>query len=85
MSIESGTHSSPESPEDEYKVVDGVTYRKVDTGYTIRQYFSHSTPEKGPGPGWDYRMTMLPKLGIDPFTEDLPDDPYYEWQEVENE
>ena len=55
----------------------GELHRVVgrDTGYTIRQYFSHETPEKGPGPGWDTRWSILEKYGVeDP--KDLPNEPY---------
>lgn len=71
-------------PKGEEKVIDGVTYRKVDSGYTVRQYFSQSTTEKGPGPGWDTRQRMLEAYQVDDPAE-LPDDPYYLWEEVEEE
>ena len=61
----------------EIKEENGKKYRRIDTGYTIREYFSHSTT-KGPGPGWDARIGRLTKMGLDPFdTEHLPNDPYY--------
>lgn len=68
-----------EQPEE--KVIDGKLYRKVDTGYTVRQYFSHSTSEKGPGPGWDTRQRALEDYGVD-SAEKLPDEPYFHWEEV---
>lgn len=67
--------------ESEEKIVDGVTYRKVDTGYTLRQYYSHNTPEKGPGPGWDTRWRILDTYSVENPSE-LPDEPYYMWEEV---
>jgi len=79
---------------EEIKIIDGKKYKKVDTGYTVRQYFSHETPEKGPGPGWDTLNSVggqdnlikrynikTSKVWIEP--SDLPDEPYYVWQEVE--
>jgi hypothetical protein len=69
---------------DEYKIIDGVKYRKVDTGYTIREFYSHSTPEKGPGPGWDSKMHAFKKYGVDDVSE-LPNDPYLIWEEVDEE
>jgi hypothetical protein len=71
-------------PNDEVKVIGGVTYRKVDSGYTVRQYFSHSTPEKGPGPGWDHHLRILEKYHVENPAE-LPDEPYYLWEEVEED
>ncbi len=58
--------------------LDGQVYRAVncDTGYTIKQYFSHQTPEKGPGPGWDSRFAVLKKYGVT-SPEELPDEPYF--------
>jgi len=68
--------------EDEEKIIDGVKCRKIDSGYTLRQYFSHSTSEKGPGPGWDSRWRVLEKYDVKDPSE-LPNDPYYVWEEVE--
>lgn len=48
---------------------------KIDTGYTMRQYYSHETEEKGPGPGWDYRQRILDQFGVKDPSE-LPDEPY---------
>lgn len=83
-------------PEEETRIIDGKKYRKVFSGYTVRQYYSHSTPEKGPGPGWDFFIAdqeeLIEKYGIKFKTsldrmrfkpENLPDEPYYEWEEVE--
>ncbi len=58
------------------RVINGVSYRKVDTGYTLRQYYSHSTPEKGPGPGWDARRKVLEQYNVSEPSE-LPDEPHY--------
>lgn len=66
----------------EEKIIDGVKYYRVDTGYTLRQYYSHSTPEKGPGPGWDSRWRVLKEHGVKEPSE-LPDEPYYIWEKVE--
>jgi hypothetical protein len=75
------------------KIIDGKKYRKVFSGYTVRQYYSHQTPEKGPGPGWDFFIVrqeeLAKKYGIELKNrmrfrpEDLPNEPYYEWEEVE--
>ena len=48
-----------------------------DTGYTMRQFFSHSTEEMGPGPGWDGRWSVLEEYGVT-NPSDLPDEPYIE-------
>lgn len=68
-----------------FKIIRGKKFVRRPTGYTIREFFSHSTPEKGPGPGWDTRL-KLERMGLDPWdTESLPDDPYfvYDPEEVE--
>ena len=70
--------------ESQEKIIDGVKYRIIPSGYTLRQYFSHSTPEKGPGPGWDTRLSVLEKYNVDEPSE-LPDETYYVWEEVEDE
>lgn len=62
-------------------VIDGKKYRRVFSGYTIRQYYSHDTPEKGPGPGWDFRQKMLEKYDVNNPSE-LPDEPHYDWEEI---
>ena len=82
----------PETQPEEIRIIDGKRFRKVFSGYTVRQYYSHHTPDKGPGPGWD-RFNMDPqgtaeKYGItkNPLTltpQDLPDEPLYEWEEIE--
>lgn len=94
MEKESGL-IGPESSEEAIRTIDGKKYRRVDSGYTIRQYFSHSTPEKGPGPGWDTRMSLLDdKWAMENFGKTfttkevfdpskLPDLPYYTWELVE--
>jgi hypothetical protein len=58
--------------------LEGRVYRVVkrDSGYT-RQYYSHSTPEKGPGPGWDLRFDVLRVYGVEEAHE-LPDEPHYD-------
>ncbi|MCA9357423.1 hypothetical protein H6784_03290 [Candidatus Nomurabacteria bacterium] len=70
------------------KVVEGVTYEYVDSGYTLRSYYSHD------GPGWDTKHHLanneysLKKFGrtftvreaFDPQL--LPETPYLVWKEV---
>lgn len=63
------------------KIINGIKYRKIFTGYTIRQYFSHETPEKGPGPGWDSRWKIFEEYNV-MEASDLPEEPYYIWEEV---
>lgn len=75
----------------------GKKYRWTSTGYTVREFFSHSTEEKGAGPGWDFRKQLLDNdwalknIGRT-FTlkevygntrETLPDIPFCEWEPVE--
>ena len=83
MSIEGFNNQEPHE-EVERKEVDGVVYERVPSGYTIREYFSHETEEKGPGPGWDSRRSVLEKYNV---TEpsDLPDEPHYNWIAVSEE
>ena len=85
-----------ESPQEEvFKIIDGEKYKRgKTTGYTVRQYYSHSTLEKGPGPGWDTFVHAkeriaeeygidLPGLSILRFKpENLPDEPHYMWHKV---
>lgn len=59
-------------------------------GYSMRQYYSHSTAEKGSGPGWDTRTALLsnPLFADYAFAPDqLPDVPVYdyEWVPANNE
>lgn len=76
---------------------EGVKWRWEDSGYTVRQWFSHSTEEKGPGPGWDMRIAYLlddewamEHIGRTFNDEEvisrpfflLPDVPYYRWNPV---
>ena len=56
--------------------IEGRRYAKVPTGYSIRQWFSHNTLEKGPGPGWDQHLYALEEYGVK-RVEDLPDEAYY--------
>jgi len=86
----------PEQPSEEIRIIDGKKYRKVPSGYTVRQYYSHETLEKGPGPGWDIfsaaKEDIAKRYGFE-FTQpgdsfnfspqDLPDEPLYLWEEVE--
>jgi hypothetical protein len=79
------------------KIIDGVLYRYVDTGYTLREYYAHTTEGKGPGPGWDTVESLLDeeraiaRFGRT-FTQDevfnfkgksLPDVPFGKWERVE--
>jgi len=66
----------------ETRIIDGKKYRRVPSGFTLRQYYSHSTPEKGPGPGWDTRFRALEKYGVSDPAQ-LPDEPHYDWELVE--
>ncbi|MFA6198586.1 MAG: hypothetical protein WC734_05585 [Patescibacteria group bacterium] len=85
---------------DEIIVVSGIKYRKIvamraynqrgdgvitlNRPYTEKEYFSHSTVDVGPGPGWDQLMTYLRDLGIFDFDPDhLSDLPFYRLQPVE--
>lgn len=90
---EHGNEKIKEFGRDEIKegdlvMLEGKIYRAVlhDTGYTVRQYYSHSTQEKGPGPGWDNKVTTLEKYGVDDPSK-LPDEPYrrIELEPVEKE
>jgi hypothetical protein len=75
---------------EEIKIVDGIKYKKVDSGFTIREYYSHTSPdpknphEMRPGPGWDFRWNVLEKYKVRKV-EDLPDEPYYQWEPVDEE
>ena len=84
--------------EGEIREINGEKYRWTDTGYTVRQYFCHSTPEKGPGPGWDFRARLLDndwalahigrtftkKEVMEKPRELLPNVPYFDWEFVED-
>lgn len=73
----------PDTPNaEEFRIVRGKKYRRVDTGYTIREFYSHSTPERGPGPGWDTRQNILEKYGVNEPAE-LPDQTLYHWELVD--
>lgn len=84
----------PEPQSEEVRIIEGKKYRKVFSGYTVREYYSHHTPEKGPGPGWD-TFTSSPdkiaerygicKKALEISPNDLPDEPLYEWEEIEDE
>jgi len=81
--------------EGDEQIIDGVKYRYTKSRYTLRQYYSHSTPEMGPGPGWDFRKALLDnETSIKKFgrtftpkevysnTSALPDIPLFFWEEV---
>lgn len=75
------------APADE-KTVDGVNYRKVQSRYSLRSYYSHS------GPGWDQKgiladkewaiknfgRTFSVKEAYEPRL--LPEIPIFEWEEA---
>ena len=84
MEREPRPRTSERSPDEEIRIIEGRPHRKIDTGYTVRQYFSHSTPEKGPGPGWDTRWKILEQYGVEDPSQ-LPDEPHYIWEPVDNE
>lgn len=87
----------PERRAGEFKVIDGVKYEKVFTGYTVRQWFSHSTIEAGAGPGWDKFVAnadaIFRRYGMDPDKmsmreidpKNLPDELHYDWYPVSEE
>lgn len=66
----------------ETRVIEGVIHKRVDSGYTLREYFSRFTPEKGPGPGWDMRWKILEEYDVNEPGQ-LPNEPYYEWEPVD--
>ena len=78
------------SSEENVKVVDGVKYKKVNTGYSLREYYSLTAPDPTnpddmrPGPGWDSRWRVLEEYGVDDPSE-LPNDPHTIWERVEEE
>lgn len=73
----------PPVPEVESVIIkDGKKFRKAFSGYTIKQFYSHSTPEKGEGPGWDTKRSALEKYGVDEPSQ-LPDDPHFVLEPVE--
>ena len=76
MEKETKNNQQEQAPE-EIKIIDGKKYKKVDSGYTMRQYFSHD------GPGWDTRYSLLSQYEVDDPSK-LPDEPFYSWELVEN-
>ncbi len=82
--------------EGDVKVVDGITYRYEQSGYTIREYYAHLTEGKGPGPGWDTRGGLLDdERSLKKFgrtfsieevygNEPLPDTPMYQWRSIDD-
>ncbi len=71
-------YGQDEFGEGDLVMCEGQLYKAIlhDTGYSIREYYSHETPTKGPGPGWDYRWPMLEKYSVD-HPSQLPDEPFY--------
>lgn len=76
----------------EIRIIEGKKYKKIPSGYTVRQWYSHES-EKGPGPGWDSWSNnfseILETYGI-PFSiratpDDLPDSPHYSWEPIEGQ
>lgn len=80
--------------EGDIKEIDGVKYRYENSGYTIREWYAHHTPGKGPGPGWDFRQRLLnDEYSLNKFgrtfsikevfqDEPLPDTPYFQWKVI---
>lgn len=66
----------------EIREFSGRKFRWQDTGYSLREYYSHETAERGPGPGWDLRWDILKKYGVEE-PSDLPNDiRVYAWEEI---
>ncbi len=88
-------NSENEFPREEFEKLAGIEdtkeinkkkYKIIYSGipYTMKQFYSHETPEKGPGPGWDYRWAVLEIFGIwEP--DELPDEPHYYIYAIENQ
>jgi len=70
-------HEQPSHIQDDIEIMDGKRYRKIPSGYTLRQYYSHA------GPGWDTRWPILTKYGVNE-PEDLPDEQHFNLELVEN-
>ena len=70
-------------PQESDQIVErgGKRFALIPTGYTVKEYFSHETETKGPGPGWDFRWPILKHYGID-HPSQLPDEPYYREVEI---
>ena len=69
----------------ETRMEDGRLEQKKYDGYTVFEYFSHTTDTAGPGPGWDFRKYRLRDeygiLDMNPAT--LPKDQFhYSWFDV---
>lgn len=75
---------NPEKPQDNIEIVEieGKKYRKIPSGYTVREYYSHHTDRMGPGPGWDYKQRALTEYGVDEPSQ-LPDDLHYNYELIE--
>lgn len=68
--------------EGEIREVGGRKYEAVATGYSEKEYFAHSTSEKGPGPGWDSRWGYMDRIAENEGRTELSDEPYVRWVEV---
>lgn len=68
----------PSAEEEEVREIDGQMYRRRESGYTIREWYSHS------GPGWDTRWRVLEEHGVNDPSE-LPDDPHVHWELIEED
>lgn len=81
--------------EGEIRDFDGHKHKWTRSKYTIREYYSHFTPGKGPGPGWDFKTKLLNEDYVlshfgRTFSDEevfdptkLPDEPFYQWEPVE--
>lgn len=86
------TENTPK--EGDVKIIDGKKYCYEKSPYTLRQFYSHSTPEMGTGPGWDFKTRLLDNdwamknfgrtFSVDEVfhPSKLPDLPMYEWNLV---
>src|SRR3989339_1855026 len=82
--------------EGDIKIVNGKTYHYEKSRYTLRQFYSHSTPEMGAGPGWDFKTELLDNdwamknfgrtFSIDEVFNPraLPDLPIYHWKMIQD-
>lgn len=56
--------------------IDGVNYQRKYSGYTLREYYQHSSPVVGEGPGQsgNKQFQDLPVWGYDPFLTEPSED-----------
>lgn len=71
-----GDQDDPGFPGEIRKSRDGRKFQWQDSGYSLREYYSHE------GPGWDWRWDILEKYGVQEV-EQLPDNiRIYCWEEI---